>query len=73
MPATSRTPPSPPAGTLATAYRVGKGFLSDEEVAAWEKLGHPEPENATSRDGCSAPAASAGRRGTPARWSRLSR
>jgi putative acetyltransferase len=34
-----------PAGTLKTAYRVGKGFLSDEEVAAWEKLGHPaEPE-----------------------------
>jgi putative acetyltransferase len=31
-----------PAGTLKTAYRVGKGFLSDEEVAAWEKLGHPE-------------------------------
>jgi putative acetyltransferase len=30
-----------PAGTLKTAYRVGKGFLSDEEVAAWEKLGHP--------------------------------
>src|SRR6185436_332360 len=34
-----------PAGTLKTAYRVGKGFLSDEEVAEWEKLGHPaEPE-----------------------------
>src|SRR5204863_10140657 len=30
-----------PAGTLKTAYRVGKGFLSDEEVAEWEKLGHP--------------------------------
>jgi putative acetyltransferase len=29
-----------PAGTLKTAYRVGKGFLSDEEVAEWEKLGH---------------------------------
>ena len=37
-----------PAGTLKTAYRVGKGFLSDEEVAAWEKLGHPEePTTAT--------------------------
>jgi hypothetical protein len=27
---------------LATAYRVGRGFLSDEEVAAWERLGRPE-------------------------------
>jgi putative acetyltransferase len=31
-----------PAGMLKTAYRVGKGFLSDEEVAVWEKLGRPE-------------------------------
>lgn len=31
-----------PAGTLKTAYRVGKGFLSDEELAVWERLGHPE-------------------------------
>lgn len=30
-----------PAGALKTAYRVGKGFLSDEEVADWEKLGAP--------------------------------
>jgi putative acetyltransferase len=30
-----------PAGTLKTAYRVGKGFLSDEEVAEWEALGKP--------------------------------
>ncbi len=30
-----------PAGTLKTAYRIGKGFLTDEEVAEWEKLGHP--------------------------------
>jgi putative acetyltransferase len=28
-----------PAGTLKTAYRIGKGFLSDAEVAEWEKLG----------------------------------
>jgi putative acetyltransferase len=30
-----------PPGTLKTAYRIGKGFLTDEEVAAWEKLGKP--------------------------------
>jgi len=30
-----------PAGTLKTAYRIGKGFLSDEELAEWEKLGKP--------------------------------
>jgi putative acetyltransferase len=30
-----------PAGTLKTAYRIGKGFLTDEEVAEWEKLGKP--------------------------------
>lgn len=28
-------------GEIATLYRVGKGFLSDEEVAAWERLGRP--------------------------------
>ena len=28
-----------PPGTLKTAYRIGKGFLTDEEVAEWEKLG----------------------------------
>ena len=28
---------------LKTAYRVGKGFLTDDEVAVWEKLGKPEP------------------------------
>ena len=37
-----------PPGTLKTAYRIGKGFLSDEEVAEWEKLGKPvEAEVAT--------------------------
>ncbi len=30
-----------PAGTLQTAYRIGRGFMSDEEVAAWDKLGKP--------------------------------
>ena len=33
-----------PAGTLKTAYRVGKGFMTDEEVAEWEKLGKPVEE-----------------------------
>jgi putative acetyltransferase len=31
-------------GTLKTAYRIGKGFLTDEEVAEWEKLGRPAEE-----------------------------
>lgn len=46
-----------PAGTLKTAYRVGKGFLSDEEVAEWEKLGHPEEPatTATPPSGTGAP------------------
>lgn len=35
-----------PVGALKTAYRVGRGFLSDEEVAEWERLGRPEPEDA---------------------------
>lgn len=26
---------------LKTAYRIGRGFLSDEEVAEWERLGKP--------------------------------
>jgi putative acetyltransferase len=30
-----------PAGTLKTAYRIGKGFLTDQELAEWEKLGKP--------------------------------
>ncbi len=30
-----------PPGTLKTAYRIGKGFLTDEEAAEWEKLGKP--------------------------------
>ena len=47
-----------PAGTLQTAYKVGRGFLSDEEVAAWDKLGKPEAEPvvaaAPGRDGAGA-------------------
>jgi hypothetical protein len=35
-----------PAGALKTAYRVGKGFLSNEEIADWEKLGVPETRTA---------------------------
>ena len=31
-----------PTGTLKTVYRVGRGFLSDEEIAKWEALGRPE-------------------------------
>jgi hypothetical protein len=30
-----------PAGMLKTAYRIGRGFLSDDEVAEWERLGNP--------------------------------
>ena len=49
-----------PAGTLKTAYRIGKGFLTDEEVAEWEKLGHPaEPEVAAETPAADAAAAGA--------------
>jgi len=27
-------------GAIATAYRVGKGFLTDAEAAEWDRLGH---------------------------------
>lgn len=33
-------------GEISTIYRVGKGFLTDEEIAKWEQLGRPEPEAA---------------------------
>jgi hypothetical protein len=33
MPANSRTPPFAVPADIKTAYRIGKGFLSDEEVA----------------------------------------
>ncbi len=31
-----------PIGPLKTAYKIGRGFLSDTEVAEWEALGCPE-------------------------------
>jgi hypothetical protein len=31
-----------PMGALKTAYRIGRGFLTDEEAAEWEKLGDPK-------------------------------
>ncbi|KAB2912845.1 MAG: GNAT family N-acetyltransferase [Hyphomicrobiaceae bacterium] len=31
-----------PGGTLQTAYRIGRGFMTDGEVAAGEKPGNPE-------------------------------
>lgn len=34
-----------PIGPLKTAYKIGRGFLSDEEVAEWEALGRAD--NAT--------------------------
>ena len=34
---------SVPAHLLRTAYKVGRGFLDDSEVAAWEDLGRPVP------------------------------
>jgi hypothetical protein len=30
-----------PGGLLRTAYKVGQGFLSDEEAAVWDRLGRP--------------------------------
>lgn len=38
-----------PAGIVKTAYRVGKGFLSDAEVAEWEALGKPPAEEEKQR------------------------
>ncbi len=32
-----------PKGLMKTAYRYGRGFLDDDEVAEWEALGRPEP------------------------------
>jgi hypothetical protein len=31
-----------PIGGIKTAYKIGRGFLSDTEVAEWEALGRPE-------------------------------
>lgn len=35
-----------PKGMLKTAYRYGRGFLDDEEVARWEALGQDSKERA---------------------------
>lgn len=45
-------------GALQTAWRVGKGFLTDEEAAVWEKLGVPE-KVATAEDATKTQVASA--------------
>lgn len=42
---------------LATAYRVGRGFLNDDEVAAWERLGQPDKPPAAEVAAESAPPA----------------
>lgn len=49
-----------PAGTLKTAYRIGKGFLSDDEVAQWEALGKPEAAPETAVAGAPAAVAAEG-------------
>lgn len=48
-----------PAGTLKTAYRIGKGFLSDDEVAQWEALGKPAAVPAVETVAATEPAAAA--------------
>ncbi len=35
-----------PGGLIKTAYKIGQGFLSDEEAAEWDKLGKPQPGDA---------------------------
>jgi putative acetyltransferase len=49
-----------PAGTLKTAYRIGKGFMTDEEVAVWEKLGHPAEAEVAAKSPAPGAAAVAG-------------
>lgn len=48
-----------PAGTLKTAYRIGKGFLSDDEVAQWDALGKPAAVPAVATVAATEPAAAA--------------
>ncbi|MEW5961932.1 MAG: DUF3306 domain-containing protein [Pseudomonadota bacterium] len=38
-----------PAGIVKTAYRVGKGFLSDAELAEWDRLGKPPADDEARR------------------------
>ena len=45
-----------PLGMLKTAHRVGKGFLTDEEVAEWEQLGRPADDPASAVAGAGAAA-----------------
>ncbi len=40
-----------PVGTMKTAYKFGRGFLSDEEVAEWEALGKPEEQVSDEQQG----------------------
>jgi putative acetyltransferase len=54
------------AGTLKTAYRVGKGFMTDEEVAEWEKLGRPPGEAKTAAEPAPAGAAASAAAGSAA-------
>ncbi len=46
-----------PAGTLKTSYRIGRGFMTDEDVAAWERLGKPTEESAVASPASPGPAA----------------
>lgn len=39
-----------PIGPLKTAYKIGRGFLSDSEVAEWEALGRPADEEVALAD-----------------------
>ncbi|MBU2582149.1 MAG: DUF3306 domain-containing protein [Alphaproteobacteria bacterium] len=39
-----------PKGTMKTLYQFGRGFLDDDEVAAWEALGHEPKEDAVIAD-----------------------
>lgn len=40
-----------PVGGVRTAYQIGKGFLSDTEVAEWEALGRPDDPEAVAAAG----------------------
>jgi hypothetical protein len=41
---------APPGNPLTTAYRIGRGFLDDREVAEWEALGRPATASAAAGD-----------------------
>ncbi|MGD9828513.1 MAG: DUF3306 domain-containing protein [Hyphomicrobiaceae bacterium] len=44
---------------IQTSYRVGRGFMSDEEVAEWENLGQPVEEAEVAAEDGAAPDAQA--------------